>query len=188
MLFRRVKVITILLMVFMMSIGCSRRKEVSIEPKKETKTTAEKSSSKETIYVYVCGEVKHPGVYRFSKDERIVSAVKAAGGLTKKASAESINQAEKMKDGQPITIRSKKQTAKNEGSDSKAVQSSSGKININTAGVKELMTLSGIGEAKASDIISYREEHGPFSDISDIMKIQGIKEGIYHKIKDKITI
>ena len=97
MLFRRVKVITILLMVFMMSIGCSRRKEVSIEPKKETKTTAEKSSSKETIYVYVCGEVKHPGVYRFSKGERIVSAVKAAGGLTKKASAESINQAEKMK-------------------------------------------------------------------------------------------
>lgn len=188
MLFRRVKVITILLMVFMMSIGCSRRKEVSIEPKKETKTTAEKSSSKETIYVYVCGEVKHPGVYRFSKGERIVSAVKAAGGLTKKASAESINQAEKMKDGQQITIPSKKQTAKNEGSDSKAVQSSSGKININTAGVKELMTLSGIGEAKASDIISYREEHGPFSDISDIMKIQGIKEGIYYKIKDKITI
>lgn len=47
MLFRRVKVITILLMVFMMSIGCSRRKEVLIEPKKETKTTAEKSSSKE---------------------------------------------------------------------------------------------------------------------------------------------
>ena len=130
MLFRRVKVITILLMVFMMSIGCSRRKEVSIEPKKETKTTAEKSSSKETIYVYVCGEVKHPGVYRFSKGERIVSAVKAAGGLTKKASAESINQAEKMKDGQQITIPSKKQTAKNEGSDSKAVQSSSGKINI----------------------------------------------------------
>ena len=82
-MFRRVKVITILLMVFMMSIGCSRRKEVSIEPKKETKTTAEKSSSKETIYVYVCGEVKHPGVYRFSKGERIVSAVKAAGGLTK---------------------------------------------------------------------------------------------------------
>ena len=105
MLFRRVKVITILLMVFMMSIGCSRRKEVSIEPKKETKTTAEKSSSKETIYVYVCGEVKHPGVYRFSKGERIVSAVKAAGGLTKKASAESINQAEKMKDGQQIRFR-----------------------------------------------------------------------------------
>ena len=74
MLFRRVKVITILLMVLLMSIGCTRRQNVSIESKKETTTTAEKSSSKETIYVYVCGEVKHPGVYRFSKDERIVSS------------------------------------------------------------------------------------------------------------------
>ena len=175
-------------MVLLMSIGCNRRQNVSVESKKEITTTAEKSSSKESIYVYVCGEVKHPGVYRFSKDERIVSAVKAAGGLTEKASVESINQAEKMKDGQQITIPSKKQATKNERSDSEAVQSSSGKININTAGVKELMTLSGIGEAKASDIIAYREEHGPFSDISDIMKIQGIKEGIYHKIKDKITI
>ena len=188
MLFRRVKVITILLMVFMMSIGCSRRKEVSIEPKKETKTTAEKSSSKETIYVYVCGEVKHPGVYKFSKDDRIVAAIKASGGLTSKASAESINQAEKMKDGQQITIPSKKQVTKKETTDVNATQSSSGKININTASVEELKTLSGIGESKANDIISYREEHGPFSDISDIMKIQGIKEGIYHKIKDKITI
>lgn len=65
------------------------------------------------------------------------------------------------------------------------MQSSSGKININTAGVKELMTLSGIGEAKASDIISYREEHGPFSDISDIMKIQGIKEGYIIRSKTR---
>lgn len=187
-MFRRVQIITILLVAVLTFSGCTRRRDVTIVSEQEKTTTARKSSSNDVIYVYICGEVKHPGVYKFSKDDRIVAAIKASGGLTSKASAESINQAEKMKDGQQITIPSKKQTAKNEGSDSKAVQSSSGKININTAGVKELMTLSGIGEAKASDIISYREEHGPFSDISDIMKIQGIKEGIYHKIKDKITI
>ena len=90
--------------------------------------------------------------------------------------------------GQQITIPSKKQVTKKETTDVNATQSSSGKININTAGVKELMTLSGIGEAKASDIISYREEHGSFTSPEDIMKIQGIKEGIYNKIKDKITI
>ena len=50
------------------------------------------------------------------------------------------------------------------------------------------MTLPGIGESKAQSIISYREEHGPFSNAEDIMKIQGIKEGIYDKLKDKITI
>ena len=180
--------ITILLMVFMMSIGCSRRKEVSIEPKKETKTTAEKSSSKETIYVYVCGEVKHPGVYRFSKDERIVSAVKAAGGLTKKASAESINQAEKMKDGQQITIPSKKQTAKNEGSDSKAVQSSSGKININTADAAQLMELTGIGAAKAEAVLAYREKNGSFQDIEELKKVDGIADKTFEKIKDSIKV
>ena len=65
MLFRRVKVITILLMVFMMSIGCSRRKEVSIEPKKETKTTAEKSSSKETILCLCMWRSKTSGSLSF---------------------------------------------------------------------------------------------------------------------------
>lgn len=189
MLFRRVKMITILLMTVLTFVGCTRKENVSIgSEEKKVSTTARESSLESSIYVYVCGEVKHPGVYKFSKDERVVAAIKAAGGLTDKASAESINQAEKMKDGQQLTIPSKKQVTKKERSDATAVQSSSGKININTASVQELMTLTGIGEAKASDIISYREEHGPFSETSDIMKIQGIKEGIYNKIKDKITI
>ena len=160
MLFRRVQIINILLVVIFIFSGCTRRSDVMIASRQEKTTTARKSSSKDSIYVYICGEVKHPGVYKFSKDDRIVAAIKASGGLTSKASAESIN----------------------------ATQSSSGKININTASVEELKTLSGIGESKANDIISYREEHGSFTSPEDIMKIQGIKEGIYNKIKDKITI
>lgn len=188
MLFRRVQIINILLVVIFIFSGCTRRSDVMIASRQEKTTTARKSSSKDSIYVYICGEVKHPGVYKFSKDDRIVVAIKASGGLTSKASAESINQAEKMKDGQQITIPSKKQVTKKETTDVNATQSSSGKININTASVEELKTLSGIGESKANDIISYREEHGSFTSPEDIMKIQGIKEGIYNKIKDKITI
>ena len=188
MLFRRVQIINILLVVIFIFSGCTRRSDVMIASRQEKTPTARKSSSKDSIYVYICGEVKHPGVYKFSKDVRIVAASKASGGLTSKASAESINQAEKMKDGQQITIPSKKQVTKKETTDVNATQSSSGKININTASVEELKTLSGIGESKANDIISYREEHGSFTSPEDIMKIQGIKEGIYNKIKDKITI
>lgn len=188
MLFTRVKMITILLAVMFAVSGCTQRKNVIIESDQETTTTARKSSSDEIIYVYICGEVKHPGVYKFSKDDRVVEAIKASGGLTSKASAESINQAEKMKDGQQIIVPSKKQVTKKETTDATAIQSSSGKININTASAEELKTLSGIGESKANDIISYREEHGSFKSPEDIMKIQGIKEGIYNKIKDKITI
>lgn len=64
----------------------------------------------------------------------------------------------------------------------------SGKVNINTAGKEQLMTLPGIGETRGEAIISYREEHGGFSSIEDIMKVSGIKEGAFSKIKDSITV
>lgn len=50
------------------------------------------------------------------------------------------------------------------------------------------MTLAGIGEAKAQLIIDYRTENGSFASVEDIMKISGIKEGIYNRIKDQITV
>lgn len=54
--------------------------------------------------------------------------------------------------------------------------SSSGKVNLNTAGKEELMTLSGIGESRADAIIAYREANGPFGSVEEIMNIEGIKE------------
>lgn len=63
-----------------------------------------------------------------------------------------------------------------------------GRVNINTAGKEELMTLPGIGETRGEAILSYREEQGRFSCIEDIMKVSGIKEGAFRKIKDRITV
>ena len=62
------------------------------------------------------------------------------------------------------------------------------KINLNTATKEELMTLKGIGEAKAEDIIRYRKEQGPFQTIEEVMNISGIKEAAFRKIKDDITV
>ena len=64
----------------------------------------------------------------------------------------------------------------------------SGKVNINMATKEELMTLSGIGESKADSIIQYREQQGKFQNIEDIMNISGIKDGLFQKIKDYITV
>ena len=61
-----------------------------------------------------------------------------------------------------------------------------GRIDINTAGIKELTGLNGIGEKRAKDIIEYREKNGPFNRIEDIMKVKGIKDGIFNKIRDDI--
>ncbi len=62
------------------------------------------------------------------------------------------------------------------------------KININTADKAELCSLENIGPQKAEDIISYRQTHGAFSAIEDIMKVSGIGEGTFGKIKEHITI
>lgn len=62
------------------------------------------------------------------------------------------------------------------------------KININSASKKELCTLKGIGPSKADSIITYREEHGAFENIEALMKVPGIKEGTFNKIKDRLEV
>lgn len=77
--------------------------------------------------------------------------------------------------------------ADSETSDSEAAKAiADEKININTATYAELCKLKGIGPSKAEKIISYRENNGSFSCIEDIMKVPGIKNGIFEKIKDSI--
>lgn len=63
-----------------------------------------------------------------------------------------------------------------------------GVVNINTADASALKSLSGIGDAKAQAILTYREEHGFFSSIEEIMQVPGIKESTFSAIKDKIAV
>lgn len=67
-------------------------------------------------------------------------------------------------------------------------ESGNGLVNINTATVEELCSLSGIGESRANAIITYREQNGPFQSIEDIMKVSGIKDKVFEQIKDRITV
>lgn len=65
---------------------------------------------------------------------------------------------------------------------------SDGKVDINSAGVEELMTLKGIGETRARAIIEYRTQHGSFTKAEDIMQVPGIKEGVFSKIQNQIAV
>ena len=160
------------------------------------------TEKEEPVYVHVCGQVKHPGVYRLDANSRICDAIRLAGGLTGKAASVSVNQAEKMQDGQQIYIPSKKEATNNNGASEKTegaaeggsssgstdAQGTSGKVNINTAGKEELMTLTGIGEARAQAIIKYREIKGRFGSKEQLKEVEGIKDGIYGKLEDQIEI
>ena len=144
------------------------------------------------IYVYVCGHVNCPGVYKLSTGTRIYDAIELAGGITEDGRPEALEQAKPVSDGQTIYVPGldEEWTGVNslEREESSFSPNDDGTVNINSASKEVLMTLPGIGESKADDIIKYREETGGFKSIEDIMKIQGIKEGVYNKIKDRISI
>lgn len=170
-----------------------------------SKTESEKASQSgtdaeeglpETLYVHVCGAVNAPGVYELKTDARIYEALEAAGGMTEDAAADWINQAEALSDGEWIYVPTQEEAEESAQSVSgrwadpngNAGGSVSDKININTAAKEELMTLSGIGASKAESILKYRQEHGNFQNIEDLKKIEGIKDGVFNKIKDDITV
>ena len=134
------------------------------------------------IYVHICGQVNSPGVVCLLAGARVYEAIDAAGGLTAEAFCGAVNQAEVLYDGQMVYIPAvgEEYTMPQETGD--------GLVNINTATVEELMTLPGIGESRAEDIVTYRESVGDFQVIEDIMQVSGIKDSAFSKIKDYIKV
>lgn len=149
-----------------------------------TQQTAEPEDGQ--IYIHIVGAVKKPGVYTFQKKPRVIEVVEKAGGFTKDAVTAEINQAELVEDGTQLAIASQKDFKEKDGQ--QAEQTETGKVNLNTAAKEQLMTLTGIGEAKAIAIIAYREEKGKFQKPEDLMNIPGIKEGVFDKIKSQICV
>ncbi len=140
------------------------------------------------LYVYVCGEVIKPGVYVLEEGDRIFKAVELAGGFTPEAAREYLNLAQEVTDGAKIVVPSKDELENISIFIPDQTYAEDKKVNINTASADELMTLRGIGEVRAKDIIAYRDEHGAFARIEDIMNVSGIKETVFQKIKDDITV
>jgi len=150
------------------------------------------------VIIHITGAVKNPGVYQLKSTDRIVDAVKIAGGATEEANLDLINLAALLKDGQKIIVPCKiysetgEEINKNIDNNVEVMHFSStsfsGKININTANATMLQTLSGIGPVLSERIIEYRNQNGFFGDIDDIKDVSGIGEKKYEGIKDLICV
>lgn len=167
---------------------------------------SENEEGSEKLYVHVCGHVNQPGVYELQRNSRVFEAIEAAGGMTTTAAFSYLNQAEILEDGQQLYVPSQEEVDSGkvadtaESTDSQSNQAAGmqnvenvsgqddGKVDLNTAAKEELMTLNGIGDVRAQAILKYREEHGEFRSIEELMEVEGIKKGTFQKLKDQIKI
>ncbi len=148
-------------------------------------TQSRENESVATICVYVCGAVAEPGVVELPEGSRASDALMAAGGFATDAKEDYVNLAAKVKDGEKIYFPT---LAEVEMWENESYMEQKGIVNINTADVAQLMSLPGIGEARAQDIIAYRETNGAFREKEDLKKVSGIKENMYQKLADKIAV
>jgi len=183
----------------------------------ENITLTEEIDEEIYLKVDVKGAVKKAGVYELPIGSNIQDAIALAGGITSKGSTKNINLAKKLKDEMVIYVFTKDELKKAEDNNqivceipeckcetivvnecpsidqtltdnSNNNENQEKKISLNTATLEQLMTLNGIGESKAKNIIEYREKNGLFKSIEELKNVSGIGEAAYEKIKDYITI
>ncbi len=168
------------------------RKKDFIEDDLIIKDDIQKSDSalNNKIIVDIKGEVKNPSTYEVNIDDRVFDVINLANGLTENADVTEINLSEKVYDEMVIIIPSKNtniENSSNELTNNNQIKKDS-KISINSASIEELMTLDGIGKAKAKNIIDYRNKKGKFKSIEEIKNVSGIGETLFEKIKNNIKV
>lgn len=146
----------------------------------------------ETVVVDVGGAVIEPGVVELDAGSRVADAIEAAGGLAIDADCTTLNQAQLLQDGQKVYVPKEGEIdasgALVDSSTQEAGQAATTLVNINTATLEELDALPGVGPATAQAIIDDREANGPFASEEDIMRVSGIGEKKYEKLKGSICI
>ena len=191
------------------------KNEIVLHTKKNKNEDEKKTDDSGNYYqVDIKGEVNNPNIYTVEEGSRVIDVIRLAGGLTENADTSVLNLSKKVFDEMVIIVYSYEEVTNftvtleqekeqqdaclnkseiingacilDSESDNSIVDS--GKISLNTATLEELMTLTGIGEAKANAIIKYREEVGSFQNIEELKEVDGIGESIFDNIKENITI
>jgi competence protein ComEA len=150
------------------------------------------SETPATLIIHITGAVNSPGVFELPRGARVIDALELAGGPTSYADTNRVNLAEFLQDAMQIIIPA-------EGQELDAVfifsethtpagGNSGGIININTATLSELQTLSGIGPVLAQNIIDFREAHGNFSSVDELIHVPRIGEATLERLRPNITV
>lgn len=178
-------ILLIILIAIAIRISKYHKEQIKVKVNKPKVITEETK-----MYIDISGEVINPGVYKVSSRTRLFEIIEKAGGLTKNADKDQINQADFVKDGQKIIIPAKNKDGGNNNNSNISISdsnSSNGLVNINLASKEELKEITGVGDVIADRIIEYREST-PFKSKEDLMNVKGIGNATFEKMKDEVTI
>ena len=209
-----ISIILILLSIsgYFIYINIPKKEEIKISKEEPIKNTKPEKVEEKKYKVDIKGQINNPGIYEVVISSRVIDVINLAGGLTVNADTSVINLSKKVLDEMIIIVYSKEEVTnfkktkeieqqvqnqcvqkdenslKNDACISSNNNISTNKISINNATKEELMTLPGIGESKAKDIIDYRTKNGPFKKLEDLKNIPGIGENVYNNLKENITL
>lgn len=159
--------------------------------------------------LYVVGAVEHAGVVRVAADARVTDALTAAGGAAADADLSRLNLARPVVDGERLyvprigeaEVPAELPAGGGAGAGAGAGGSGSGAdgtgggagaaaqvVDLNTADATALETLPGIGPALAERILAWRDEHGGFRSVEDLLEVSGIGEGRFAELQDRVTV
>lgn len=145
------------------------------------------------LYVHVFGAVRSPGLYVLPAGTRVVDAIAAAGGLAQDAATQGVNLARPLADGEQLGVPTAEEflaapMPEAPGAADAAAGGSGGPVNVNTAGQAALETLPGVGPALAGRIIAWREEHGAFTSVEELIDVSGIGPKVLDGLRDQVTV
>ena len=135
--------------------------------------------------VHVAGAVRDPGVYEIGPGARVVEAIRQAGGPTRRADLAALNLAATLQDGQQVLVPEKARPGAATAPGTAAAEGQP--VRLSSATAEELETLDGIGPTLASRIVEWREAHGGFRSVDDLLDVPGIGPTRLESLRTKVV-
>jgi len=138
---------------------------------------------KRELLVHVAGEVRRPGVYRIAGDGRVIQALRLAGGPTPRADLSALNLAAPLQDGQRVLVPARVPA----GGAAAGAPARAGPVSLSAATAAQLEALDGVGPALAARIVAWRDAHGGFSSVDQLLDVPGIGDGRLAALRPQVV-
>jgi competence protein ComEA len=162
--------------------GAGQRPVAAIEVQEDEKAGGR-------VVVHVAGAVRRPGVYKLPATARVDDAVAQAGGPTRRADLGGLNLAAEVEDGRQVLVPERVRSGGAGAPTATATAPAEGQpVNLNTATLEQLDTLSGVGPTTAQKILDFREERGGFGSVEELGEIPGIGDKRLATLREEVTL